>query len=43
MNQRSVTAISDRSVILVNGRVVIEGDSPPLLAQPETLQRPLGV
>jgi branched-chain amino acid transport system ATP-binding protein len=42
-NYRSVTAIADRNVILVKGRVVFEGDSSTLLAQPETLQRHLGV
>ena len=42
-NYRSVTAIADRNVILVKGRVVFEGDSRTLLAQPETLQRHLGV
>jgi branched-chain amino acid transport system ATP-binding protein len=42
-NYRSVTAIADRNVILVKGRVVFEGDSNTLLAQPETLHRHLGV
>ena len=42
-NYRSVTAIADRNVILVKGRVVFEGDSRALLAQPETLHRHLGV
>jgi branched-chain amino acid transport system ATP-binding protein len=42
-NYRSVTAIADRSVILVKGRVVFEGDSAMLLAQPEMLHRQLGV
>ena len=42
-NYRSVTAIADRSVILVKGRVVFEGDTPTLLAQPEALHRHLGV
>ena len=42
-NYRSVTAIADRNVILVKGRVVFEGDSRKLLAQPETLHRHLGV
>ena len=40
---RSVTAIADRSMILVKGRVVFEGDSRTLLAQPATLHRHLGV
>jgi len=42
-NYRAVTAIADRNVILVKGRVVFEGDSPMLLAQPEILHRHLGV
>src|SRR4029077_1624002 len=42
-NYRSVTAIADRNVILVKGRVVFEGDSRTLLAQPEILQQNLGV
>jgi branched-chain amino acid transport system ATP-binding protein len=42
-NYRSITAIADRNVILVKGRVVFEGDSRTLLAQPETLHRHLGV
>ena len=42
-NYRAVTAITDRNVILVKGRVVFEGDSRTLLAQPGTLHRYLGV
>ena len=42
-NYRSVTAIADRNVILVKGRVAFEGDSRILLGQPETLHRHLGV
>jgi branched-chain amino acid transport system ATP-binding protein len=42
-NYRAVTAIADRNVILVKGRVVFEGDSPALLAQPDVLHRHLGV
>ena len=42
-NYRFVTAIADRSVILVKGRVVFDGESGALLAQPETLHRYLGV
>jgi len=42
-NYRSVTAIADRNVILVKGRVVFDGDSATLLAQPEVLHRHLGV
>ena len=42
-NYRAVTAISDRNVILVKGRVVFEGDSKSLLAQPDVLHKHLGV
>ena len=42
-NYRAVTAITDRNVILVKGRVVFEGDSRTLLAQPDILHRHLGV
>jgi branched-chain amino acid transport system ATP-binding protein len=42
-NYRAVTAIADRNVILIKGRVVFEGDSPTLLAQPDVLHRHLGV
>jgi len=42
-NYRAVTAIADRNVILVKGRVVFEGDSKALLGQPDVLQRHLGV
>jgi branched-chain amino acid transport system ATP-binding protein len=42
-NYAAVTAIANRSVILVKGRVVFEGDSPTLLAQPDLLHRHLGV
>ena len=42
-NYRSVTAIADRNVILVKGRVVFDGDSATLRAQPELLRRYLGV
>jgi branched-chain amino acid transport system ATP-binding protein len=42
-NYRSVTAIADRNVILVKGRVVFEGDSRTLLAQPAVLHGHLGV
>ena len=42
-NYAAVTRIADRSVILVKGRVVFEGDSPSLLAQPDLLHRHLGV
>ena len=42
-NYRAVTAIADRNVILVKGRVVFEGDSRSLLAQPDVLHKHLGV
>jgi branched-chain amino acid transport system ATP-binding protein len=42
-NYRAVTAIADRNVILVKGRVVFEGDSRTLLAQPDVLRKHLGV
>jgi branched-chain amino acid transport system ATP-binding protein len=42
-NYAAVTAIANRSVILVKGRVVFEGDSPTLLSQPDLLHRHLGV
>jgi branched-chain amino acid transport system ATP-binding protein len=42
-NHAAVTAIANRNVILVKGRVVFEGDSATLLAQPELLHKHLGV
>jgi branched-chain amino acid transport system ATP-binding protein len=42
-NYRAVTAITDRNVILVKGRVVFEGSGAALLAQPDVLHRYLGV
>jgi branched-chain amino acid transport system ATP-binding protein len=42
-NYRSVTAVADRSMILVKGRVVFDGDSRSLLSQPDMLHRHLGV
>jgi branched-chain amino acid transport system ATP-binding protein len=42
-NYRAVTAIADRNVLLVKGRVVFDGGSAALLAQPELLHRHLGV
>jgi branched-chain amino acid transport system ATP-binding protein len=42
-NYAAVSAISDRNVILVKGRVVFEGDGRALLADRELLQRHLGV
>jgi branched-chain amino acid transport system ATP-binding protein len=42
-NFSAVSAIADRSVILVKGRVVFEGSSDQLRRNPETLQRHLGI
>ncbi|MEO5699469.1 MAG: ABC transporter ATP-binding protein [Casimicrobiaceae bacterium] len=42
-NYAAVTAVSDRNVILVKGRVAFEADSASLLAQPDVLHRHLGV
>jgi branched-chain amino acid transport system ATP-binding protein len=42
-NWRHVTRITDRNVILVKGRMVFEGSSAELLAQPAVLQEHLGV
>jgi len=42
-NYAAVTSIADRSVILVKGRVVFEGDTRTLHAQPDVLHRHLGV
>jgi branched-chain amino acid transport system ATP-binding protein len=42
-NCKAVTAVADRTVILVKGRVVFEGEVAALLAQPELLHRHLGV
>ena len=42
-NHAAVTAIADRCVILVKGRAVFAGTAAELRAQPEILQRHLGV
>ena len=42
-NFAAVSAITNRNVILVKGRVVFEGDTPTLSAQPDVLKRHLGV
>ena len=42
-NYKHVTQITDRNVILVKGELVFEGTSQALNAQPELLQRYLGV
>jgi len=42
-NHRAATALADRAVILAKGRVVFVGTPAALAAEPETLQRHLGV
>jgi branched-chain amino acid transport system ATP-binding protein len=42
-NWKHVTQITDRNVILVKGEVVFDGSTPDLLAQPELLEKHLGV
>ncbi len=42
-NYAAITALADRNVILVKGKVAFEGDSPALLARPDLLHRHLGV
>ena len=42
-NYAAVTAIANRNVILVKGRVVFDGDGKTLFAQPDLLHRHLGV
>ena len=42
-NHAAVTAITDRNVVLVKGRVVLEADSASLRADPVALHRYLGV
>ena len=42
-NHAAITGLADRCVILVKGRVVFEGASQSLLAQPGLLQQHLGV
>jgi branched-chain amino acid transport system ATP-binding protein len=42
-NYADVTALADRNVILVKGRVVFEGDSATLLARRDVLDQHLGV
>jgi branched-chain amino acid transport system ATP-binding protein len=42
-NWKHVTQITDRNVILVKGEVVFDGATPALLAQPELLEKYLGV
>ena len=42
-NVRAVLAHTDHAVVLEKGRVVLEGESPALAAQPEALAKLLGV
>ena len=42
-NWKHVTQVTDRNLILVKGRVVFEGSSQALVAQPELLEQYLGV
>jgi branched-chain amino acid transport system ATP-binding protein len=42
-NYAAVTAIANRNVILVKGRVVFDGDGKTLLGEPEILHKHLGV
>jgi branched-chain amino acid transport system ATP-binding protein len=42
-NFAAVTALTDRNVVLVKGRVVLEGDSQTMRADPAALHRYLGV
>jgi branched-chain amino acid transport system ATP-binding protein len=42
-NFRALSAVTDRNVILVKGRVVFEGTTEELRAQPELLHRYLGI
>jgi branched-chain amino acid transport system ATP-binding protein len=42
-NHAAVTAVADRAVVLVKGRVVFAGSAAALRAEPETLKRHLGV
>jgi branched-chain amino acid transport system ATP-binding protein len=42
-NFSAVSAITDRNIILVKGRIVFDGDSDTLRGQPELLQRHLGI
>ena len=42
-NFAAVSALTDRNVILVKGRIVFEGTGSELTHQPELLQQPLGI
>jgi branched-chain amino acid transport system ATP-binding protein len=42
-NHAAVTALTDRSMILVKGQVVFDGPSAEVRANPELIQRHLGV
>ena len=42
-NFAAVSALTDRNVILVKGRIVFEGSGSELTAQPELMQQYLGI
>ncbi|MNC97207.1 hypothetical protein D3C83_147920 [compost metagenome] len=42
-NFAAVSALTDRNVILVKGKIVCEGTGPELRSQPELLQQYLGL
>jgi branched-chain amino acid transport system ATP-binding protein len=42
-NFAAVSAVTERNVVLVKGRVVFEGNSVQLISQPELLQQYLGI
>ena len=42
-NHARVTAVADRSVVLVKGQVAFEGESGELRARPDILKQHLGV
>ena len=42
-NFGAVSAITDRNILLVKGKIVFDGTTGDLVAQPELLQRSLGI
>jgi len=42
-NFSCVSALTDRNIVLVKGRVVLEGTAPDLMRDPQALQRHLGI
>jgi branched-chain amino acid transport system ATP-binding protein len=42
-NYAAVSALTDRNIILVKGRIVFEGPGKELRANPELLQQHLGI